>query len=51
MKSTCIIQKLGLSLQHQLKQSKMTTAEKKQAILNVIYERAYDLVEKAEEYR
>lgn len=29
----------------------MTTAEKKQAILNVIYERAYELVEKAEEYR
>jgi len=35
----------------QLKQNKMTTAEKKQAILNVIYERAYELVEKAEEYR
>jgi len=29
----------------------MTTAEKKQAILNVIFERAYELVEKAEEYR
>jgi hypothetical protein len=29
----------------------MTTEEKKQAILNVIFERAYELVEKAEEYR
>jgi len=29
----------------------MTNAEKKQSILNVIFERAYQLVEKAEEYR
>jgi hypothetical protein len=29
----------------------MTTQEKKQAILNVIFERASELVEKAEEYR
>ena len=29
----------------------MKTSEKKQAILNVIFERAYQLVEKAEEYR
>ena len=29
----------------------MTTAEKKQAILNLIYQRAYELVETAEEYR
>ncbi len=29
----------------------MTTSEKKQAILKVIYERAYELVERTEEYR
>jgi len=29
----------------------MTTQEKKQAILNVIFERASELIEKAEEYR
>lgn len=29
----------------------MATAEKKEAILNVIYERAYELIKKAEEYR
>jgi hypothetical protein len=29
----------------------MKASEKKQAILNVIFERAYQLVEKAEEYR
>lgn len=29
----------------------MTTAEKKQAILNVIFERAYELIENAEQYR
>ena len=43
--------RLYICIVKQLKQSKMTTAEKKQAILNVIYERAYELVEKAEEYR
>ena len=29
----------------------MTTSEKKQAILKVIYERAYELEQRAEEYR
>jgi hypothetical protein len=29
----------------------MTTEQKKQAILNLIFERAYELTEKAEEYR
>lgn len=29
----------------------MTTEQKKQAIQNVIFERAYELMEKAEEYR